>query len=77
MREPKSRFYRPGRRADTRPARLYPGFRIKLAAADATAAVRARLEADNGPVYAAFQAWWQGQQSEPQLDAQLQGIQGS
>jgi len=58
-------------------ARLYPGFRIKLAAPDASEAVRAQLEADNGPVYDAFQVWWQGQQNEPQLDAQLQGIQGS
>jgi hypothetical protein len=39
--------------------------------------MRAQLEADNGPVYAAFQTWWQERQSEPQLDAQLQGIQGS
>lgn len=57
--------------------RLYPGFRIKLAAPDAPQAQRAQLEADNRPVYDGFQAWWQERQTDPQLDTQLQSIQGS
>jgi hypothetical protein len=58
-------------------ARLYPGFRIKLAAPDASEPVRTQLEADNHAVYDAFQRWWHAHESDPQLDAQLQSMQGS
>jgi hypothetical protein len=58
-------------------AKLHPGFRLELAAPDATEAVRAQLEAKNRPVYEAFSAWWHAHESDPQLDAQFQSVQGS